>query len=696
MLLSLGWINTANGSVATALANYQSAHAIYLKLGDLRSRAKALIQIASLYAGANDHANALKYFGQAIDVYKADPGLSVAIYNGRGNALKELGRYTAAAQDFRSATELAEAMHSPLLAATVLNNAARVSLLAGDVGGADRAIAKAFAITSQPAASAFRSQLFPVAAQAALQHRDYARAAGLLQRVFAGVDLKTTTLADREAHRTAYETYRALGNDSLALAHLAAWKRLDDDATEIARSNSAALMGARFDFANQEVKIAKLAAEDARRTAQFERARARTQRIVFGGAAVAVAIVIALLAFALAAIRRSRNEVRAANIDLEFSNVALGKALSAKTEFLATTSHEIRTPLNGILGMTQVMLRDERVGGDVRDRVKIVHAAGVTMKALVDDILDVAKMETGNLTVEAIPVDLCHTLTETSRIWEEQARARGLSFALELSDCPAMILGDPGRLRQIVFNLLSNAVKFTPAGRVTLGARKVGEGRYQVVVSDTGIGIAADQHEAIFEAFRQADAGTTRQFGGTGLGLAICRKIATAMGGTVSVASVPGEGATFTVDLPLLLADDARAEDRSSKAAFLVVDRNPITGAMLRTLLTARAADVTIVRSLTEAARHLADHAGLGVLVDEATLRAEAQPDAALAHLVAAAKARGVAVSLLWPAEDPMVDMLRATGVDRIIGKPVARDALLSSLFPADGVADSAIVSQAA
>lgn len=656
-----------------------------------------MIQIASLYAGANDHSNALRYFGQALDVYKGDPGLSVAIYNGRGNALKELGRYAAAAKNFRTATELAEAMDSPLLTATVLNNAARASLQAGQLKDADRAIAESLRITHGDVPESFRAQQLGVAAQAALQHHDYARAAQLLEQVFAGVDLRKTTLADREAHRTAYETYRALGNDRLALSHLAAWKRLDDDATQIARSNSAALMGARFDFANQELKIAKLAAEDARRTAEFERARRRTQQMVFAGAGVAVAIVIAMLAFALAAIRRSRNEVRAANVDLEHSNIALGKALSAKTEFLATTSHEIRTPLNGILGMTQVMLHDTKVDGEVRDRVKIVHAAGVTMKALVDDILDVAKMETGNMTVESIPVDLCHTLTETSRIWEEQARARGLSFALELTDCPAMILGDPGRLRQIVFNLLSNAVKFTPAGRITLSAHRIGDDRYRVVVADTGIGIAADQHEAIFEAFRQADAGTTRQFGGTGLGLAICRKIATAMHGTVTVASVPGEGATFTVDLPLLMAD--RASDPASgerDSTFIIVDRNPITAAMLRAIVATRAGNATIVRSVIEAEQYLADHPSLGVLVDEATLRAAGQPDAALARLVARAKPRDVAVSLLWPAEDPMVDVLRTTGVDRIIAKPVARDALLSSLFSADGVAQSAIVSQAA
>ena len=154
-------------------------------------------------------------------------------------------------------------------------------------------------------------------------------------------------------------------------------------------------------------------------------------------------------------------KIRAANRRLSISNVALEKALKAKTEFLATTSHEIRTPLNGILGMTQVILHDPAVAGPLRERIQVVHGAGETMKVLVDDILDVAKMETGQIIIDRAEMDLRTVLSDAIRLWSGQARGKGLALDLDLADCPPRIVEDETRLRQILFNLLSNAIKFT-------------------------------------------------------------------------------------------------------------------------------------------------------------------------------------------------------------------------------------------
>ncbi|RZL98845.1 MAG: hypothetical protein EOP68_24890, partial [Sphingomonas sp.] len=331
----------------------------------------------------------------------------------------------------------------------------------------------------------------------------------------------------------------------------------------------------------------RLRAEELRRSVAAAESQARFERTIFVVAASAVTVIIGLLTWLLFTIRRSRDKVRAANDDLATTNAALGKALAAKTEFLATTSHEIRTPLNGILGMTQVMLADPALDGGVRERLGVVHTAGTTMRALVDDILDVAKMETGNLTIEHVPFDLCATLTAATQLWEVQARGKGLAFRADLDGCPALVIGDPARLRQVVFNLLGNAVKFTADGGVTLFTRVDRDaGRVEIVVVDTGVGIAAAQQESIFEAFRQADTSTTRRFGGTGLGLSISRNLAEAMGGGIRVDSVEGEGATFTLTLPLVEAVAApvvRAPDAAS--SVLVVERSPIARAMWRSLL---------------------------------------------------------------------------------------------------------------
>ena len=702
LLLSAGGIATETADVGAALSDYQAAHDIFQRIGETRSRARTLIQIASLYASGNDQTNALKYFGQALDAFHAEPGLSVAILNGRGNALKELGRYREAEQQFDDALAIARKLQSPLLTATVLCNVAKSRLLTGRLADAQRVIAEGLRLTAAGEAADFRPMVLAIAAQAAFQAHDMTRAAALIDARFAGADLGATLLVDRDAHETAYTIYRAIGRTDLALPHLAALKRIDDEATKLARSTNAALMAARFDFANQELKIAKLRQDELRRNIAYERASAQTQRYMFLGASVATMIVIALLIFALFTSRKSREIVQAANADLAVTNDALGKALAAKTEFLATTSHEIRTPLNGILGMTQVMLADPKLPAVTRDRINVVHGAGVTMRALVDDILDVAKMETGNLTIEAAPFDLKATIADSTRLWDDQASAKGLAFVRALDDCPTMIAGDSARLRQIVFNLVSNAIKFTAAGSVTLAIRARGDDRYQIRVADTGIGIAPEKFEEIFESFRQADSGTTRQFGGTGLGLSICRNLARAMGGEVTVESVAGAGTTFIVDLPLVRCApiEAAADDVVQPGSgVLVVDRNPITRAMLRTLLMPRAGRIALAASAEEAVASLADAPVARVVIDDATLRAGEDVHRDLRRIVAAAAAIDATVAVLWPAAAiaDRADLL-AIGVTQVIAKPISGAALIEALFcePRDRLVDPPLVTQAA
>jgi signal transduction histidine kinase len=342
-------------------------------------------------------------------------------------------------------------------------------------------------------------------------------------------------------------------------------------------------MAAQFDYANQELKLSRVRAKKLETDAALERSRQLLIKLTLYGLMallVIAGLVVTGLIKALRTIRRSRNEVTRANLNLQDTNAELERALAAKTRFLATTSHEIRTPLNGILGMTQVLLSDSSVTGPVRERVKTVHDAGTAMRVLVDDILDVAKMETSGVTVEPELTRLKPLLTKVGELWDSQAAAGGITVRMDLAGCSELVSCDPRLVRQITFNLLSNAVKFTERGEVRLVAT-TREDVLTIAVSDTGIGIAPEHQQDIFKSFHQVDNSTQRQFGGTGLGLAISRTLARAMGGDVNVISELGKGSTFTLSIPLSNAGSAAETGPEQEQAAAPADAAPTSGILL-------------------------------------------------------------------------------------------------------------------
>ena len=692
VLLTRGSIDGKLLRVVEALQDFQTAHRLFRASGDARHEAISLVCIAGLYFDAKDYGSALHYLDEALDSHHPDPGIAQSVLNTRGDILQAQGRLTEADSAFRRALGYARLLKSPALEATILRNLARNHLLAGQVASAEATIAT---VRRLPADDRDHIEDLALAAQAALQQHRQSEAARLIDQAFAGVDVEQTDARYRNAHLTAVAAYRALHRDSLALAHLAALKRLDDEATKLATQTSTALMAAQFNRANQDIKIAQLRDAERLRVARDALQRAQTERTLFLIGAGAAMTVMALLLVALVLIRRSRDKVRAANTDLAVTNSALGKALAAKTEFLATTSHEIRTPLNGILGMTQVMLADVTLTGPTRDRLTVVHGAGLTMRSLVDDILDVAKMETGNLGLDVAPFDPAAVVREASAIWAEQARAKGLTFTTDLSRCPPRVDGDAARVRQIVFNLLSNALKFTATGSVVVTAETNPDGALVVTVRDTGIGIAPDKHHEVFESFRQADTTTTRRFGGTGLGLAICRNLTEAMGGTIALASAVGQGSTFTVTLPLpIVATQPVVAVVTTGPQVLVIERNPIARAMLRTLLAPHAAAVWFAATVGEA---VAAGDATHLLIDGAT--AQADGDArAFVYAVLAAKP-DAAATLLWPAGDEAGRAAFAdAGLAHLLTKPITGVALVATMFSPvfEETSGSRLVSQAA
>lgn len=250
------------------------------------------------------------------------------------------------------------------------------------------------------------------------------------------------------------------------------------------------------------------------------------------------------------AIIRDISESLQAEAELNQAVSEATAANAAKSAFLAAMSHEVRTPLNGILGMAQAMARDV-LPAKQAERLEVIRQSGESLLGILNDMLDLSKIEAGKLEMETLEFDLGDLIAATHNTFSALAAQKGLQFDLHVSRrAEGAYLGDPLRLRQVLNNLISNAVKFTETGLVEVDVDRQG-GLLVIAVRDTGMGISPEALTRLFEKFEQGDLSTTRRFGGTGLGLAICRDLVRLMNGDISAVSGIGEGATFTVRLPL-------------------------------------------------------------------------------------------------------------------------------------------------
>jgi signal transduction histidine kinase/ActR/RegA family two-component response regulator len=354
-----------------------------------------------------------------------------------------------------------------------------------------------------------------------------------------------------------------------------------------------------------------------------------------------------------------------------------------KSQFLANMSHEIRTPLNGVLAMAEVMSMGDLTEVQ-RQRLDVIRQSGGLLLAVLNDVLDLSKIEAGKLTLLVDDFDLEAAIASTRDSFQVIAQAKGLGFGVEVADSArGAWRGDADRIRQIVGNLLSNAVKFTLQGEVSARFDVVPDsGALRLIVRDTGVGIAVEKQAGLFEKFTQADNSATRRFGGTGLGLAICRELTQMMGGVISVESREGEGSIFTIELPLERGEIAVRASTSAPVAdegeegalrLLAAEDNPTNQQVLAAVMGSLGIEIDIVANGKLAFEAWRDGAYDLILMD---IQMPVWDGIASARAIRAAereagRPRTPIVALTANALSHQVEEYLAAGMDGHVAKPI-------------------------
>ncbi|MBV8801084.1 MAG: tetratricopeptide repeat protein [Alphaproteobacteria bacterium] len=571
LALARGRIAETGGNVALALKSYQQAHAIFAHLGLRRSQSLALVGLGLIFDQAHDYSTAIRYYREAAQVYSADPALAISGANNLGFALLQMGRYEDALRDFRRALKTAADLKSDLLQAQILTNIAGAETHLHRLGEADRAANAALRLLGKRDEVGQTTIIWGVKAEVDYQRGALASAAADLAKAFRGVNLTTTIAPFRDMHEIAYKVYRAQGNLPLALTHLEAFKRLDDQGRSLAASANLSLMSAKFDFARQQLEIEHLKSEQLQRDISLRKSRAATQSLVFAAIVLSAILFLAWIAWRHSMLESHRKAITAKNVELtktlaqrdgeierrtviesqlRLAMETAQQASRAKSHFLANMSHELRTPLNAIIGFSELMVSGKFKAEKLQEYASSILEGGQHLLSILNDILDMARIEAGRVALDEGPVCLGDIVDYSLSVLGCDRHMDGKRVTVAGRDHGIVVHADELRLRQVLINLVSNALKFTGEdGRIEVRIEPMSDG-VDLVVADNGKGIPAEKLDIIMEPFGQAESTYTRSHGGVGLGLPIVKSLAELHGGRLTITSEISKGTVARVHLP--------------------------------------------------------------------------------------------------------------------------------------------------
>jgi signal transduction histidine kinase/tetratricopeptide (TPR) repeat protein len=581
------YIAESAGNFALALKNYQQAQDMFARLGLRRGQAIALMDLGVLYEKARDFDREIRYYREAAQIYSGDPAIALSAANNLGYTYLQNHRYTEAIPYLKQAVGIAASQKSPLLEATVLNNLALAYAGAQKLAEAEQAADSSLMLV--PKTDPDGTARFAWVAKAEIEYRRGALDAAVadLQNAFSGVDLKTTAPRFLMFHEIAYEIYKAKGDPSSAIAHLEAFKRLDDEGQSLAASVNLALLGARFDFARQDLEIEHLKSAGLERDITLRKSQAELQAIVFSGIIVAIIMLLGWFGWRHAILKGHQSDIAQKNVELVKTlterdveierrkkiesqlRIAMEEARQAnraKSQFLANMSHELRTPLNAIIGFSELMLSGNMKPEKVQEYARDIMDGGRHLLAVLNDVLDMARIESGKLELEECIICLGTVIDDALAVFGFR-NALGNRELRTSGNGNILVRGDEVRLRQVIINLVSNAAKFTRDGDyIEIRIERAADG-VDIVVQDNGEGIPAEKLPVVLEPFGQADSTYARSRGGVGLGLPIVKSLVELHGGRFTIDSVYGRGTAARMHLP---------EDRVVDPGALVTQANEI------------------------------------------------------------------------------------------------------------------------